>query len=190
MRGVQVAGALSAAIVVVGSLGIAPAAHATNYGVELNGTYLVRSDGEWAQTSAGPYGAGGALVYIDQPTVVQTWNLTSTCTSSRTCTGEVTSDQGWSAPLRLGGGAATPGGVGDFWVIERVVENWEPCPDGTAWPGNQKFTFYGWDPGNNQRNLKIVDLLVGLDSTKAASGACGINKPLVIEMPLRLEKLA
>jgi len=26
--------------------------------------------------------------------------------------------------------------------------------------------------------------------TKAPSGACGINKPLVIDMPVRLDKLA
>jgi hypothetical protein len=35
-----------------------------------------------------------------------------------------------------------------------------------------------------------VDLLTGRDVTKAASGACGISKPLVIDMPVRLDKLS
>jgi hypothetical protein len=38
--------------------------------------------------------------------------------------------------------------------------------------------------------LKIVDLLAGRDRTLAASGACGVNKPLVIELPMRLEKVS
>jgi hypothetical protein len=35
-----------------------------------------------------------------------------------------------------------------------------------------------------------VDLLTGRDTTKAPSGACGINKPLRIDMPVRLDKLS
>src|SRR5205823_973649 len=93
MRAVEVtAGAL--AIAVVGSLGMATPAHASNYGVELNGTYRVTSNGDWAQTNQ---------VFIDEKTVVQTWTVSSSCTSPITCIGEVTSDQGWTAPLKLGG---------------------------------------------------------------------------------------
>lgn len=116
--------------------------------------------------------------------------MTSTCTSPVTCTGEVRSDQGWTAPLRLGGGEATPGAAGDFWIVDRVVDNWEPCPDGTAAPGQQKYLFWGVDPATRQRNMKKVDLLAGTQTTKGPSGACGINKPLVIEQPVRLDKLA
>lgn len=184
------AGAAATAITLLGSLGTAMPAHASNYGIELNGTYRVISNGEWATSSAGPHGAGGGQVYIDQQTVIQTWTMTSSCSSPRICTGEVTSDQGWTAPLRLGGGAQSPGAVGDFWVVDRVIDNWAPCPDGTAWPGNQKYMFWGWNPVISERNLKIVDFLAGLDTTKAASGICGVNKPLVIEMPMRLEKIA
>jgi hypothetical protein len=182
MRGLGVlAGAAATAFTVVGSLGAAAPASASNFGVELNGTYRVTSNGEFAKTNE---------VFIDEQTVVQTWTMTSTCTSPQVCTGEVRSDQGWTAPLRLGGGPGSPGALGDFWVVDRVVDNWEPCPDGTSAPGTQKYVFWGWDPANSERNLKVVDLLAGIDTTKGPSGACGINKPLVIELPMRLEKVA
>jgi hypothetical protein len=115
--------------------------------------------------------------------------MTSSCTSPQVCTGEVKSDQGWTAPLNLGG-AEGPGSLGDFWVVDHVVDNWEPCPDGTAAPGAQKFMFWGVDELTGQRNMKMVNLLTGRDTTKAPSGACGINKPLVIDLPVRLDKLS
>ncbi len=180
MREVDVTAGALAAIVVVGSVGTATPAYASNYGVELNGTYRVTSNGDWAKTND---------VFIDEPTVVQTWTMTSSCTSPLICTGEVKSDQGWTAPLNLGG-AEGPGSFGDFWVVDRVVDNWEPCPDGTAAPGAQKFMFWGVDPLTGQRNMKMVNLLAGRDTTKGPSGACGINKPLVIDLPVRLDKLS
>ena len=61
-----------AAIAVVGSVGTATPAYASNYGVELNGTYRVISNGDWAKTNE---------VFIDEQTVVQTWTMTSSCTS-------------------------------------------------------------------------------------------------------------
>jgi hypothetical protein len=100
----------------------------------------------------------------------------------------VKSDQGWTAPLKLGG-VEGPGSVGDYWVVDHIVDNWEPCPDGTAATGAQKFWFWGFDQLAGQRNMKMVNLLTGRDVTKAASGACGINKPLVIDMPVRLDKV-
>jgi len=179
MRAVEVtAGAL--AIAVVGSLGTATPAYASNYGVELNGTYRVTSNGDWAQTGQ---------VFIDEKTVVQTWTVSSSCTSPITCSGEVRSDQGWTAPLKLGG-VEGPGSVGDFWVVDHVVPNWEPCPDGTAATGLQKFWFWGVDQLRNYRDNTKVDLLTGRDVTTAPSGACGINMPLKIDMPVRLDKLS
>lgn len=180
MRGVDVA-ASAAAFVMIGSLGIAAPAYASNYGVELNGTYRVMSNGEWAKTND---------VFIDQQTKIQTWTMSSSCTSPQRCEGQVTSDEGWTAQLRLGGGEGSPGAVGDFWVVDHVVHNWEPCPDGTSAPGNEKFIFWGIDPLTNQRNMTHVELLSGTDKTTAPSGACGINKPLVIELPVRLEKIS
>jgi hypothetical protein len=185
MRGVRTAGAVSAAVAVLGSLGPATPAYASNYGVELNGSYRMISNGEWAKTNE---------VFRDEKTQIQTWTFTSSCESPIRCTGTITSDQGWTAPMHT---------TGDYWVAERVVENWEPCPasydypgariytgaGGTAAPATQRFWFWGWDPINSQRDMKMVDLLAGRTRTQAESGACGINKPLVIEVPVRLEKL-
>jgi hypothetical protein len=179
MRAVEVTAVALAAIAVVGSVGTATPAHASNYGVELNGTYRVMSNGDWAKTND---------VFINEPTVVQTWTLTSSCNSPLTCIGEVRSDQGWSAPLKLGGVEA-PGAVGDYWVVDHIVPNWEPCPDGTAATGAQKFWFWGVDQLTGNRDNTKVDLLTGRDVTHSPSGSCGINQPLRIEMPVRLDKL-
>jgi hypothetical protein len=179
MRAAEITAGALVAIAVAASVATATPAHASNYGVELNGTYRVTSNGDWAKTND---------VFIDEPTVVQTWTMTSSCTSPLICTGEVKSDQGWTAPLKLGG-VEGPGSVGDYWVVDHIVDNWEPCPDGTAATGAQKFWFWGFDQLAGQRNMKMVNLLTGRDVTKAASGACGINKPLVIDMPVRLDKV-
>jgi len=113
--------------------------------------------------------------------VIQTWTITSSCVSPIECTGEVTSDQGWTAPVRLGP---------DWWILDRVVPNWIPCPGGGFADGFQKFMFWGVNPVVNERDLKIRDLMAGRDLTKGSSGACGVNKPLVIELPLRVERIS
>jgi hypothetical protein len=172
MRGVRVAGAVSAAVAVFGSLGTATPASASNYGVEVNGTYRATSNGDWARTND---------VLINEPTVVQTWIVNSSCTSPISCTGTVKSDQGWTAPLD---------NRGDYWVVERHLDNWEPCPDGTAAPGVQKYVFWGVNPALETVDSSMRDLMAGRDRTVAPSGNCGINKPLVIELPLQLNKLS
>jgi hypothetical protein len=164
--------AMMAAMAAQGTLEPTRSAFASNFGVELNGTYRVISNGDWAKNND---------VFMNEKTVVQMWTVASSRTSPIMCTGTVTSDQGWSAPMKT---------TGDYWSVDRVVDNWEPCPDGTAAPGAQNFKFWGWDPVNSYRNVKIVDLLAGKDRTVAASGACGVNKPLVIELPMRLEKVS
>jgi hypothetical protein len=184
MRGLGVlAGAAAAAVALAGT---PPAAHASDYGVELNGTYRVISLGEWAKRNE---------VFIDERTVVQTWTINSSCTSPIRCTGQVTSDQGWTAPIKFDG---------DYWVLDRVLENWEPCPvsydfpgarintgaGGIVAPGKQRFYFWGWDVANSMTVHTNVGLLAGRDRTMGPSGACGINKPLIIELPLRMEKLS
>jgi len=180
MRAVEVTAGALTAVAVIGSVGTAIPAHASNYGVELNGIYRVSSNGQWAKTND---------VFMDERTKVQMWTVSSTCTSPQRCQGQVTSDQGWTAELRLGGGEGTPDAVGDFWVVDNVIPNWEPCPDGTAATGYEKFIFWGMDPLTNRREMTNTDLLSGTDKTKAPSGACGINKPLVIELPVRLDKV-
>jgi hypothetical protein len=171
MRAVGVLGMASASIALCSAVGLATPAAASNYGVELNGRYRVTSNGDWAQTN---------LVDMDEKTVVQTWTINTSCTSPIMCTGTVTSDQGWTAPAI---------NTGEYWIVDRVVPNWEPCPDGTAAPGDQKFRFWGQDPVGGWTDPNNVNLLAGQDRTIAASGACGVNKPLVIQMPVKLEKL-
>jgi len=72
MRGVRVAGSVSAAVAVFAGLGTATPAHASNYGIELSGTYRVTSNGDWAKHND---------VFINEQTVVQTWTVNSSCTS-------------------------------------------------------------------------------------------------------------
>ncbi|WP_102142335.1 hypothetical protein [Mycobacterium hubeiense] len=172
MRGVQVAAGVLASVAVVGSVCTATPANASNYGIELNGKYRVISNGEWARTNQ---------VLIDQQTVVQTWDITSSCESPIECTGEVRSDQGWTAPIRM---------KMVYWILNREVPNWIPCPDGTSAPGMQKFVVWGINPTTNERDLKIRDLLAGRDITEGPSGACGVNKPVDIELPVRMEKIS
>ena len=162
---------LAVAVIAFGSLHPATSS-ASNYGVELDGTYRVTSNGDWAKTND---------VFMNEKTVVQTWTVTSSCTSPISCTGTVTSDQGWSAPMRT---------TGDYWTVDRVVANWEPCPDGTAATGAEKFLFWGFDPVNSYRDLRIRDLLVGRDRTLGPTGACGVNNPLVIELPMRMDRVS
>jgi hypothetical protein len=187
MRGSRVlTGAAATAIAVAGSLSMAPGAHAKEYGIELNGTYRATSDGEWAKTND---------VFRDERTVIQTWTIATSCASPLSCTGTVTSDQGWAAPIDF---------KSDFWNVQRVIENWEPCPafydypgariftgaEGTAAPGTQSFSFYGRSIGNSGNDANNTDLLAGRERTQAPSGACGINKPLIIELPFRLERVS
>jgi hypothetical protein len=180
MRGVELGAGVGAIVAVVGLLGTASPAQATDYGVALNGTYRAFSNGEWAQTSAGPYGAGGAMVYIDQPSKTEIWTVTSDCVSPIECYGEVRSDAGWTGSLNFNG---------DSWRIDRDIPNWQPCPDGTAAPGHQNFALWGFDPMTSEKN-KVRDLIVGWERTQAPSGACGSSKPVVTQLPVRLEKMS
>lgn len=56
----------------------------------LNGTYTVTSNGEWAKVND---------VFHDEPSVRSTWTITSMCSYPGECTGTVTSDWGWTAPI-------------------------------------------------------------------------------------------
>jgi hypothetical protein len=125
---------------------------------EINGTFTAISDGQWAKTND---------IFRDEATVTSTWTITSTCSDPTSCTGRVTSDQGWSADARY---------QSRMWTVFRHVENWEPCPDGTASAGEQVLTFYKVTPTT----------LLGWDKTFGESGACGINLALSVKMPFKL----
>ncbi len=166
-----IGGVVATAITVFGSLGAASPADASNFGVELNGTYRVSSNGQWARTND---------VLMDEKSVIQTWTITTSCVSPIECTGEVRSDQGWTAPLRLD----------DFYYVDHDIPNWAPCPDGSFASGHQMFMLWGINPASEERVTKNIQYMAGRDITKTASGACGVNKPLDIELPVYIEKLS
>jgi hypothetical protein len=164
----RVVGAILGAAV-LSTLGTPSPAHASTYGVELNGTYSFLSNGEWAKRNE---------TFHDEPVVRSTWRISSSCSSSAACTGQVTSDQGWTAPLEYR----------DFsWMVSRELANWAPCETGGAATGHQLFLFYGVD--DNGLNTGNVDLLAGSDSSETDSGACGKNLPLKIVIPIRLQRI-
>ncbi len=164
-------GALAAtAIAVTASVGAAPAASA-NSEAALNGTFRVLSDGQWARTND---------VKIKQETVIETWTISTTCTSPLDCSGEVTSDRGWTGTARLD----------DFWYVDHVIPNWIPCPDGTFAAGYQKFILWGINPVTEEKVYNNIQTLAGRNVTKGPSGACGANKPVVIELPVSIAKIS
>lgn len=134
----------------------------------MNGTFIVTENGEWAKTND---------VYRDEAVVISTWTVTSSCDTPIDCNGHVDSDQGWSADISTSSG---------LWFLKREVPNWERCSDGTTATGQQVYRFYPTDaegfqaPGSPIWSGEII--------TTGPSGACGINRSLVIRMPLTLIK--
>jgi hypothetical protein len=154
---------IAAAIAGLGALspvGASADPNDVNGDYSVNGTFTAMSDGQWAKTRE---------QFHDEDTVVSTWTVTSTCSTPYVCTGQVTSDQGWTAPTHMTSG---------LWYVSRDLPNWMPCPDGTAAPGHQIFRFYRQDPNT----------LAGSDKTVGPTGACGKNLPLAIDMPFTLRK--
>ena len=126
----------------------------------VNGTYTAVSDGQWAKTLGS---------FHDEATITSTWTVISSCDNPFRCTGHVTSDQGWSADTHSESG---------LWYVSRDIDHWQPCADGTGQTGHQTYMFYPQDPAT----------LVGMDKVIGDSGACGVNLPLVIEMPFTLTR--
>ncbi|AAS03083.1 MULTISPECIES: hypothetical protein [Mycobacterium avium complex (MAC)] len=155
-----------------GGLGAAATAGATTKEeVAVNGTFRATSIGDWAQRND---------QYFEEPTVVQTWTISSTCDTFQECHGTVTSDLGWTAPLYMSDG--------QMWKVKHEVPNWERCEDGTAFTGQQTFYFY---PVNEYGGYQLgSSTFAGKDKTVGPSGACGQNQWLDIAMPLRLDKLS
>ncbi|KUH99024.1 hypothetical protein AU188_10030 [Mycobacterium sp. IS-3022] len=155
--------AMAIAAAVIAAVHCAPPARAQNE-VAINGVFTAFSDGRWATTNDSRH---------DEASVTQTWTITSTCTTYQDCTGRVVSDQGWSADLVYMSGR---------WKVSRTVPDWEPCIDGTAYPGKQAWVFWLGYPQDPNK-------FVGWDKTEGPSGACGFNKVLDIEMPFTLTRV-
>ncbi|CDO10967.1 hypothetical protein C1S82_11775 [Mycolicibacterium cosmeticum] len=135
----------------------------------LNGTYIATSNGEWAKTND---------IYHDEASIRSTWSITTTCSYPGECTGSVSSDFGWNAPIYQRSGV---------WFVKKMVDRWQPCPDGGAGPGLQVFRFYpATDDGSGMDPTSTT--LMGEDSTTGVSGNCGSSKVLFITMPFKLIK--
>ncbi len=157
-----------AVTVLAAGVAAAPAAPASDKWA-LNGTFTATSNGEWARTND---------VFHDERSVRAIWTISSQCSYPTECTGTVTSDQGWTAPIYQTGGE---------WYVKHVVPNWMPCPDGTASDGLQVFRFKAMTPGGDYTD-PTSNTLIGDDSTTGRGGACGRGLPLFINMPFKLVK--
>lgn len=163
------------ATTVFGGLGtaLAPseAGATTKEEVAINGTFRATSIGDYAQRND---------QYFGEPTVYQTWTISSTCDTFQECHGTVHSDQGWSAALYMNDG--------EMWKVKRSIPDWERCEDGTAFPGQQTFYFY---PVNEYGGYQLgSSTMAGKDKTVGPSGACGQNQWLDIAMPFRLDRIS
>jgi len=134
----------------------------------LNGRFIATSNGEWAMTND---------QYQDEASVRTTWTISSSCVNPTDCIGSVTSDLGWSADIYKKSG---------MWYVEHEVAGWHPCPDGTAADGLQKYRFYAGDPMTGEQVPGGSDTYLGYDVTTSVSGACGVNKQLVVTMPFKM----
>ena len=162
--------ALAASASLVGGAN-ATAAWASDGDAAINGTYSATSDGQFATTD---------YEFHDEATVRSTWTITSTCTTEYNCTGQVVSDQGWTAPLYTH--------EGHVWYVKREIPNWQTCPDSSTFPGHQTFMFY---PSDSDGVTKVGSpYLEGRDKTIGDPGACGRFKFLTVVMPFRLDKIA
>ena len=157
----------------VGFLGPVSTARAyTKEDVAINGTFRVTSIGNWAKIND---------QYNGEPTTVQTWTLSSTCTTFLSCDGTLRSDEGWSTRLYLQDGTS--------WLARHDIPNWERCEDGTAFTGKQIFSFYSVDTDGSGELKLGSPVMAGKNKTIGPSGACGQNQWLAIEMPMRLDKI-
>ena len=59
--------------------------------------------------------------------------------------GQVVSDEGWSAPLRMFDGLN--------WYLKREIPNWETCPDGSSFPATDYIMFYPANPETGENTL-------------------------------------
>lgn len=170
MRSVKAAvGATLAVGGVAVMLHAAPTASAYNPAV--NGRFTATLIGDWARTRT---------VYHDEAVVQSTWTISSSCSTAQDCSGQVISDQGWTAPLTMHDGLT--------WYVKRDVPNWETCEDGRTFSGHEVFYFYPANPETGENVLGSA-VLAGREHIAGASGACNTNAPLYIEQPFRLDRI-
>jgi len=162
--------ALAAGVAAAGALVAPPVAGAGPADWALNGTFTATSNGEWARTND---------VFHDERSVRAMWTITSQCSYPTECTGTVTSDQGWTAPIYQTGGE---------WYVKHLIDKWMPCQDGSFGPGLQVFRFKPMTADGSTVD-PTSNTLVGEDATTGQSGACGRSLALFITMPFKLVKV-
>jgi hypothetical protein len=168
-----VATAMLMATSAIGVLGPPSTARAiTKEDVAINGTYRATSNGNWAKIND---------QFNYEPTTVQTWTISTTCTTFQECSGTLKSDEGWTTRVYVLDGT--------MWFAKHEVPNWERCQDGTAFTGKQTFYFYPVDPAGSGEFQIGSPVLAGKNKTVGPSGACGQNQWLTIDLPLRLDKI-
>lgn len=164
--------AASAALVAAGAVvGVGMAPSASAYDASLNGTYTATVIGDWAQTNS---------VYHREAVVRSTWKISSSCSTAEDCTGQVVSDQGWTAPMVMHDGMN--------WYVKRDIPNWETCPDGTSFPGHDVVYFYPANPDTGENSLGS-GVLAGREHTTGPVGVCGTNAALYVDQPFRLDRI-
>lgn len=168
-------GIAGAALIAAAAFGLgtaAPAAADEDYAkYAMNGRFSVVSNGEWARQNDR---------YQDEPSVRSEWTVSSTCTTALTCSGTVTSTLGWTEPIYTG--------TGNLWFVKHYVNDWLPCPDGSRAPGLQVYKFY---PATEEgMSIRPSDLWVGEDETTGISGNCGRNRSVVMNLPVKIRKIA
>lgn len=146
----------------------APAAAADKW--SLNGTFTATSNGEWSRTNDR---------FRDQHSVRAIWTVESQCSYPTECTGTVSSDQGWTAPIYQTGGE---------WYVKHIVPRWIPCQDGSTADGLQVFRFKAMTPDGANTD-PTSNTLVGEDATTGPAGACGVSMPVFITMPFKLVRI-
>ena len=161
--------ALIAAVALIAGVAVAPPANAAEWAI--NGTFTATSNGEWARTND---------VLHEELSVRAIWTISSECSYPTECTGTVSSDQGWSAPIYQTGGE---------WYVKHVVPQWMPCPDGSAADGFQVFRFKRMTPDGDYTDPSS-NTLIGEDATSGPSGACGRSLAKFITMPFKLVKVS
>ena len=123
MRRLGVSAVAITVVAVAGLVGSATAAASDRWA--LNGTFTATSNGEWATNND---------VFHDEQSVRSIWTISTQCSYPTECTGTVTSDKGWTAPIYQTGGE---------WYVKRFIPDWMPCYDGSVAGGLQVFRFHG-----------------------------------------------
>ncbi|BBY96664.1 Rv2253/PknI dimerization domain-containing protein [Mycolicibacterium fallax] len=165
--GKAIAALAAAAMTAVGLLSAAPAVADPGWGI--NGTYQASSNGAWAKINDR---------YQEQPGELQTWNISTQCSSPSLCNGTVTSNEGWTAPIYTTNG---------LWLVKRAVPNWRFCEDGVPVEGLRIYKFYPVNESGFVDATYSSGEFAGENYTVGPSGSCGRNAWPTVRIPFYMK---